>query len=368
MKKIILSIAMLALPLLAVCQVPIKEIWTKPAIFKADEEVTLFFDLTGSPLDGDAGPVYLWSWFPSEPDKGNFENSSEFARLTKVEGNVWMIKMIPTKYYGVPAENITSLFGLLKNKNGSKVSEAFASDKGNAINLYNFNNVSGTKIIDSYPKTIKGDRPFSIVINTNNTWSDCDKTPVQGALATAPNVHLHSGLNDWKVIVENNPTNTAKTTLTPLGNGIYRMDMIPWEYYGQQVAINKINAVFSSSDWSKLGTDKNCADFVILNQGVVAITPSYSFFPQKVTKKDILTLLAVNGDLDATDLNYVITAGNISLTGKFEGVKPNYSASVDLATNLKTSDVTKIHVTVKTNTGASLMDTDVVLTPLTNLK
>lgn len=366
MKKIILSIAMLTFPLIALCQTAIKEIWTKPAIFKADEEVTIFFDVTGTPLDGNAGPVYLWSWFPSEPDAGNFANSSEFAKLTKVEGNVWQIKMVPSQYYKVPAANIVALYGLLKNKDGSLVTDAFAPDKGNAITLYDFNNIGGSKLIDSYPKTIKGDRPFSIVINTNNTWSDCTTTAVQGALATAPNVHLHGGLNDWKIVVENNPANLSKTALTPLGNGIYRMDMIPWDYFGQQLPINKINAVFASSDWAKTGVDKGCADFFILNQGVVAVTASYNLFPQKITKKDILSILAVNGDLEATDLNYTVTAGAISLTGKFEGVKPNYSASIDLATALKSSDATKIHVTVKTNSGASLLDTDVALTLLTN--
>lgn len=369
MKKIILSILILAFPLIALCQEPIAEIWTKPAIFKADEEVTLFFDVSGTKFDGSSEAIYLWSWFPSEPDINHWENSSEFARLTQVKGNVWSIKMTPTQYYSKPAADIFELYGLLKNKDGSKATDAFAADKMNAIKLYNFNNITADgKIIDHFPKQIKGDRPFSVVINTNNTWSDCTSTAKQGALATASNVHAHSGINSWTTNVDNNPTNAAKTQLTPLGNGIYRLDIIPWEYYGKEVPISDVRFVFAPLDWSVTGTDKNCADFVINNQGVVVITPSYQLFPQRITKKDILTLLAVNPNVNATDLNYTITAGDITLTGKFEGVKPSFSASIDLATALKSSTATKIHVTIKTNAGGVLLDSDVSLTPLTSLK
>lgn len=366
MKRLLLSAALLMLPFIALCQNTIKEIWTQPAIFKADEPVTLFFDLKGTQLEGETADVYLWSWFPSEPDAGNWQNSSDFAKLTHVEADVWKITMTPTNYYHVAADQIVALYGLLKNKDGSKVTDAFAPDKGNAINLYNFTDIKTTKISDFYPKTIKGDRPFSIIINANKTWSDCATNATQGALATASEVHIHSGLNDWKVIVENNPANLAKTKLTHLGDGIYRMDMIPWEYYGQQIAITKVNAVFANDNWSKLGFSTNCADFLFNSTGIEIVVPSYNIFPQKITKKDILTLIAVNGDLDASDLNYEVTMGTQKATGKFEGVKPNYRAYIDLVTPLKGQSVNKIHVTIKTNTGNNLLDTDVALTPIGN--
>ncbi|MCO4291992.1 hypothetical protein NF867_03840 [Solitalea sp. MAHUQ-68] len=366
MKRYLLSAVLLLLPFIGMCQNAINEIWTQPAIFKADEQVTLFFDVKGTQLETETDAIYLWSWFPSEPDAGNWANSSDFAKLTHVEGTVWKITMVPSDYYHVAADQIVSLYGLLKTKDGSKVSDAFAPDKGNAINLYNFTDIKNTKISDFYPKTIKGDRPFSILINAGKTWSDCATNATQGALATASEVHMHSGLNDWKVIVENNPANLAKTKLTHLGDNIYRMDMIPWEYYGQEIAITKVNAVFANDTWSKLGFDTNCADFLFNSTGIVVVTPSYNLFPQKITKKDILTLVAVNGDLDASDLNYEVTMGTTKVTGKFEGIKPNYRAYIDLVTPLKEQNVDKIHVTIKTNSGANLLDTDMALTPIVN--
>lgn len=361
MKRILLSlVALCTLVATAGAQGKIAGIWTQPAIFVANEEVTIFFDVTGTALAGEAGPIYLWSWFPSEPDAGNWASSSEFARLTQVEGNVWKITMTPTEYYNKPAADVFSLYGLLKLKDGSKVTDAFAPDMGNAVNLYDMNSIKGSKIIDFYPKTIPGDKPFSILLNTNNTWSGCDPGPgAQGALSTASNVHIHSGLNDWAVIVENNPTNADKTKLTDLGDGIYRMDMIPREYYGQQVPIKKLNAVFANQDWSKLGFDKNCADFLLTPIGVEPVEEGFAFFPQKLTQKDLFSVIAVNDNGQINALSYTITAGDKTIQGAFEGARPTYQAYIDLATNLKgVTGLTKFHLTVKGSNGSTLLDTD----------
>ena len=58
--------------------------WTVPTVFEVDQPVTFYFDMT------DAGfregvDLYLWCWNPSEPDAGNWENSSDFAKLTYEE-------------------------------------------------------------------------------------------------------------------------------------------------------------------------------------------------------------------------------------------------------------------------------------------
>lgn len=365
MRRIVLSLLILCAVSGSVwSQGKIAEIWTQPAVFLPNEEVTIFFDVTGTALAGEAGPIYLWSWFPSEPDAGHWASSSEFARLTQVDGtNVWKITMTPTAYYGVDASQIFSLYGLLKLKDGSKATDAFAPDIGNAINLYDMNNIKGSKIIDFYPKTIPGNRPFSILLNTNNTWSGCDPGPgTQGALSTAPDVHMHAGLNDWSVIVENNPANLGKTQLTSLGDGIYRMDLVPWEYFGAEVQIRKFNAVFASADWSKLGTDKNCADFLLTPVGVVPVEEGFKFFPQKLTQKDLFSVIAVNDNGQVTSLNYTITAGSKTIQGTFEGTRPTYQAYIDLATGLKGEPgLTKFHLNVKGSNGITLLDTDFTL-------
>ena len=72
--------------------------WTVPTVFEVDQPVTFYFDMT------DAGfregvDLYLWCWNPSEPDAGNWENSSDFAKLTYEGDNIYSMTMTPTKYF-----------------------------------------------------------------------------------------------------------------------------------------------------------------------------------------------------------------------------------------------------------------------------
>ncbi|MEH0153131.1 hypothetical protein V6R21_03235 [Limibacter armeniacum] len=362
MKKLLFTLTILAMPILGFCQARIADIWTQPAIFVADEEVTIYFDVTGTSLAGASEDVYLWSWFPSEPDAGNWESSSEFAKLTHVEGDIWQITMVPSEYYGVDASSIVSIYGLLKNKDGSKVTDAFAPDKGNAVNLYSLTDIKTTLTVDYYPKEIPVDRPFSMVFNANNTMSDCDDSGSGnvGKLAGADAVHLHSGINEWQNVVENNPDNFEKTALTHLGDGIWRMDMIPSEYYGSgDTPIKRIDVVLANKEWSLLGLDAGCADFII-NQIVVEpdVKPGFQFFPQKVTKNDILTLVATNGDEEVSSMHYKITAGEDVMEGTFDGANPEYRAIINLSGWLKDKEVESINVVVKDNFGITFHESD----------
>jgi hypothetical protein len=184
----------------------IAEIWTQPAIFTADDSVSWFFDVSGTDLDGETEGVYMWSWFPSEPDAGHWTNPSAFAALHHVEGNIWRFDLVPTEYYGVDASTITAFYGLLKNYDGSKVTDAFAPDQvpPNDIKIYDLTTIRGSALIDYYPKDFTSDRPLSILVNALNTWSDCATTAVQGELAAGNNVHLHGGVNNWAIQVQNN--------------------------------------------------------------------------------------------------------------------------------------------------------------------
>ncbi len=348
---------------------PIAEIWTQPAFFKPDEKVAFYFDLTGTALEGTTEDVYMWTWYPTEPDAGNWNNSSDFAKLTHVEGNIWKFEIVPTEYYGVPADQIKEFYGLLKNKNGTKQTDAFAPDKGNTIYVPGMATIAGTARIDYFPKNFKSNRPLSILVNTNNTWSGCESgNAKQGDLANADNVHIHSGINGWSIVVENNPANDAKTAMTHLGNGIYRIDFIPEDYYNcKGTTIKSIHAVFANLSWSLMGKDVNCADFYIKAPDAPEVLPPvFTVFPQKFSKRDIIYLSRVNNEDNVTMLSYEITASGAStLKGDFTGTKAKFEAYIDLASWLKNvSTVSKIHLTVKTNSGKVVVDTDINLVSL----
>jgi hypothetical protein len=373
MKKTILIIITLVLyQIHAISAGRIAEIWTKPAVFKADEAVSFFFDVTGTDLDGVTEGIYLWSWFPTEPDAGNFANSSNFAALIHVEGNIWRMDMVPTVYYSADASTITAFYGLLKNKDGSKVTDAFAPDQvpPNDIKIYDLSSIKGSSLTDFYPKTFTKDRPLSILVNANNTWSNCETTPVKGDLANASNVHIHSGVNAWDIQVQNNADNLAKTSMTSLGGGVYRMDLILNDYFALPAGYNlqEINFVFADDTWAHTGKGVACADFQILAPDIPEIIPpDLSFFPLKISKKDILVITRTNNEFGVTALHYIITAGDVVIEGDFEGSNASMSAYIDLVTSLKNvTTIDKLNVVIKDNKNRTVTNTDIPLVQLTN--
>jgi hypothetical protein len=372
MKKIFLITAGYVLVLYSVlAQAPIAEIWTEPAIFLADEPVSWYFDITGTSLAGETEGVYMWSWYPTEPDSGNWLNSSEFAAMTYVEGNIWRMDLTPTEYYGVEASTISAFYGLLKNKDGSKFTGAFAPDQvpPNDIKIYDLSTIKGAALIDYYPKEFSTDRPLSILVNAGNTWSKCETSAVQGDLANAENVHLHGGVNLWDIQVQNNSENLDKTRLTDLSDDVYRIDFILEDYFAlpENYTLENINMVFADSSWTYEGKDVACADFLIIAPEMPeVIPPELSFYPQKISKKDILIITRKNNESNVTNLYYTITAGTATINGEFEGTVDEMTAYIDLVTPLK--DITgleTINVVITDNNDRTITDTDITLIQLT---
>lgn len=345
----------------------IAEIWTQPAVFKADEPVTWYFDVSGTDLDGEQNGIYLWSWYPSEPDAGNWSNPSSFAALTQVEGNIWKIDLTPTIYYGMSADQISAFYGLLKNADGSKVTDAFAPDQEppNDIQVYDLATIKGTAVLDYFPKDFSADRPLSVLINANNTWSKCNTSAVQGDLINAANIHMHGGVNDWDIVVENNQANLTKTQMTHLGDGVYRIDFIPSEYFDlpDNYILESINMVFADDSWTYEGKDSACADFFILAPEEPELpTPVLTFLPQKISRKDLLVITRTDNGPDVNKLSYTITAGSKTIKGDFEGNNASMSAYIDLVTNLKdVTNIEKINIVIKDNNGVTITDTDITL-------
>ncbi len=79
------------------------------------DEITLIIDISEGDcqtlVDSD-GPLYLWTWKPKETGRlaqfanGQWNNSNEELRMTKVDDNIWSYTMVPTEFYGVDASDI----------------------------------------------------------------------------------------------------------------------------------------------------------------------------------------------------------------------------------------------------------------------
>lgn len=350
--------------------VPAK-IWTYPVVYALDQEVTWYFDMTGTNFS-EGQDLYLWAWSPSEPDAGNFDNSSEFAKLEYVGDMVWKKTLTPTKYFNTTVANIESSAGFwmrLKGKGNEKQSDVIQApwsvgdiktfkESGNAVQIY--------------PEKFYIDQPLSLLVNANLVWTGA----VQGGLA-GEEIHLHSGLNNFAegAIVEYQawiPEVSAKTKLTPIGDNIYKIDFIPREYFGvdEGFVMENIEFLFPAKDWAKVGTAEGGKNFVVLAPGVVAPPdPVFYFFPQKFTQYDILTLVRKNNEKKSQGLIYTIVAGGKTITGEFTGKAEEMRAYVNLLQGLAgATNLDKINLEVKDKNGSEILKTDIPLVPLSDLE
>lgn len=350
--------------------VPAK-IWTYPVVYALDQEVTWYFDMTGTNFS-EGQDLYLWAWSPSEPDAGNFDNSSEFAKLEYVGDMVWKKTLTPTKYFNTTVANIESSAGFwmrLKGKGNEKQSDVIQApwsvgdiktfkESGNAVQIY--------------PEKFYIDQPLSLLVNANLVWTGA----VQGGLA-GEEIHLHSGLNNFAegAIVEYQawiPEVSAKTKLTPIGDNIYKIDFIPREYFGvdEDFVMENIEFLFPTKDWAKVGTAEGGKNFVVLAPGVVAPPdPVFYFFPQKFTQYDILSLVRKNNEKKSQGLIYTIVAGGKTITGEFTGKAEEMRAYVNLLQGLAgATNLDKINLEVKDKNGSEILKTDIPLVPLSDLE
>jgi hypothetical protein len=104
-----------------------------------------------------------------------------------------------------------------------------------------------------------------------------------------------------------------------------------------------------------------------LNNAQDILPPELSFFPQKISKKDILVITRKNNETDVTALHYTVTAGDVMIEGDFEGSNLTMTAYIDLVTPLKSApNLEKINVVIKDNNNRTVTDTDINLIQLNN--
>jgi len=328
----------------------ISKSWSFPVVYKYNEEVTWYFDLTGTTFAPNEN-VYLWIWSPSEPDAGHFDNSSEFAKLTFVEGMTWKITLTPTAYFSMTPEAIASSAGFwfrLKDKTGTKQTGVGQIAYTDFSTFYNAN-----EIMRSYPARPTINEGISILFNSN----------LVPGFQSASNVHFHSGLNNWDIKVEYQswiPAVVEKTKMKNLGNGFYKMDLLPSAYYPvpDGYVMNNLVFLFVADDWASTSPDQ------VLNAGeyIPPPPPEFRFFPLQLSKKDFLGIIRINNEPGINKLLYTITAGSTVLTGEFTGNVGEIKGFVNLVSALQNvQNLTEIHVLVKDNNDRVISDTTIPL-------
>ncbi|SFZ93619.1 hypothetical protein SAMN05428642_103237 [Flaviramulus basaltis] len=330
------------------------KIWSYPVIYNYDEGVTWYFDLSTTTFAVDE-EVYIWIWSPSEPDAGNWENSSEFAHLTNEGNMLWSFTFTPTEYFSMTPEDIAASAGFwmrLKDKTGAKQTDVINVSYTAFSSFYTAN-----ELIRTYPEAPTLNGGLSILFNSN----------LVPGFENVPSVHFHSGLNNWSILQEYQawiPEITEKTKLKDLGNGFYKMDLIPSEYYDNipdGFVMENITYLMVAADWVANSGDQaiNAAEYI------PPPPPVFRFFPLQISKKDFLGISRINNEVGINTLYYTINAGTTQITGEFNGGVSEIKGFVNLPSALQgISNINEIHVLVKDNTDRTISDTTIPLKTL----
>lgn len=341
------------------------QFWTVPAIYAFDEEVTWYFDVSGLGFE-EGLDLYLWAWEPSEPDAGNRDNSSDFAKLEYVGKGIYKKTLIPTVYFNCDLAKFNDFPGFwmqLKEKHDGLCTKEFAmSDPRQTLKEFK----ESGKANMFYPQQFGNNDEVTILVNASVLTAN--DLPFTGQ--EFESIHLVSGLNGWDHKVDGEmykPEIVEKTRLSSLGDGLYKISLIPTDYWGidEFYEMETIQYFFISHnpDWGLKSPDDE------YKVDATALTPEFFFFPQQFTQHDILTLIRINNEKSSRGLEYTITAGSKTITGEFEGTLAERLAHVNLLKELAGENgVDKITVKVSHKNGAEIVNTTIPLVSLSEVE
>jgi hypothetical protein len=363
-----LLFVLIFLPMVSFAAIPART-WTKPLLWTLDEEITWYFDMSGTAFT-DGQDIYMWAWQPSEPDAGNWTNSSDFAKL-KYEGNmIWSKTLTPTTYFNKTIAQLATFdnyfWMLLKSKDGSTVSEAFNIVCPRAeIGTF----ISSGVAVKAYPTNFDITTPVTILVNISKAYVD----GTQGVLAGSDSIYIQSGLNNFlgaSVDVNlTDPTSLLNTKMKKVGTNTFKIDLTPYQYFSVAQDFTFDNFVFYI--WSKngkKGTDANNKPFLLGNTN----TPLVSYFPQKFCQYDILTITRINNEKSATGLTYTVTAGSKTFSGQFSGTTASMKTYINLGEQIGNEpSLTQMNLKINVVSGSNSIEvynTNLPIVPLSELQ
>ena len=347
--------------------------WSYPIIWNIDEQVTWYFDLTGTNFSA-GQDIYMWVWQPSEPDAGNWTNSSDFAKLKyePAKGNmVWSFTLTPTAYFKKTVADFATFdnyfWMLLKSKDGATVTGAF-NVMCPRVQVGTFK-TSGAAL-QVFPSNFGIDTPVSILVNTSKSFVN----GVVGGMAGKDSIFFESGINnflDAHFLFDPNIVSThAKTAMKKMATNVYKIDMIPYQYFGisQSLSFDNLTFFLWALDGTKGTADASGKNYLIGNTNL----PVVSYFPQKFCQYDILTITRTNNEKSASSVIYTFTAGTTKFTGNLTGSTNTMSATINLMEKIGSlSGLTKLNLTITVVKGTNTVEvynSDLPLVPLSELQ
>lgn len=345
------------------------KIWTNPVVYRAQDQVTWYFDMTDTKFK-EAENLYLWTWAPSEPDAGNWEHSSDFAKLTYEGDNIYSFTLVPEQYYGVSAADINAnndvFWARLKNLDGTTQSDVF---QVNTSHLDWQAYIDGGQAVQAFPEKFSMTSPLSILVDISKFVFNGK----EGGLKDIDwqSINFHSGLDDWSILQEVQawiPEQVEKTKFTHVEGDIYRKDLVPATYYGVESDYEADNIAWLITtiqpDWAGTGDGPKLKAAA----AVPYPDPQFSVFPSKFCAHDVLTLTRqYNGKTDG-DLTYTLTVEGKEITGILEGNRDKRSAVINLQSALAgVESATQLHLTITNTNGVKVVETSLPLVSLSEI-
>lgn len=331
--------------------------WTVPAVYTLDEEITWYFDFSSASQLSEGENLYMWIWSPAAPAEGE-------VQLDHVEGKIWSITFTPTTFFNMTAEQMynngeSNFWFNLRNQGAVNVTGTLSIPKVDYVASF----VESGKQFDFAPSDFQLGSTLTILFNSNL---------VDGFNPVPFSLHLHSGLNDWDAKQEFQawlPDIREKTIFKHLGNGIYKKDFVPQTYYGvtEEYEMENIAFLVVKFDGNE-GWAGNSPDYKILAPDApIPPDPVFYFFPQKFSQLDILTLVRKNNE-KGTVLSYILTAGSKVIKGEFTGTMTELRAHLNLFSELAgESALEKVNLEIQRN-GNTILKTDIPLVPVSELE
>ena len=228
---------------------PISIISNPLGTYALDQSVTWTFDLSGSAYTA-GEDLYLWIWSPSEPDFGNWTNSSSFAKLTYISGMVWSMTLTPTTYFSKSVSEIQASSGfwmLLKDKTGNLKTADFSVSQTINRTVINISaSKTSTELTNIFADvTVSGGGTLTLdasrTIHDITISSGGKVTNNNGVTLTANNFTINSDASGTGTYVDN-----GTTTIGGIAN-INQYLTSGRNWYVSSPLTNATSAVFSAS-------------------------------------------------------------------------------------------------------------------------
>jgi len=266
---------------------PVNAIWSYPAAFKPDQQVTFYFDVQGTTLVGRTD-LHLYSWTPKEIEPWSNPTANTLLIPTSNTA-VYTLTCIPNTLWGSPADFGFIINGLIKTEAGDFQTDDFSDANGNAFKLFDYAALS-SNIAVVWPAEFSRERPISIIANMAAAWSN--NGTGQGELV-GEQAYIWLGMNAWTPGSQYNALGNpgARCSDVPNETNITQYNFWPDSVFPTPPVIKELDFLFNNGTWDKTARDVGGKDFIFKPATAGAGSASFTIFPKKVTQLDIMSLI-----------------------------------------------------------------------------